>query len=357
MKFRNIILTLLALFTLLVGGVANAQDDMGIDPCFGLDADNCAVINEASANGVGDAESFTIDFSIDFEGTDVDSIFGLIGSFSGDPSAAEGAVSSVTFTLDSTIDVAMTDSMTGIYLAGDFTITSSTDGGEVQEETAQVLIVDDILYIADSANEGEWMSINLLELLSDEDFSAQIGELSESFGSGDASDAMADAGVDPNSLTALLSIINLPGFLSYERAGDDFVFNVDFAVLQQLLEEENEELLNELVTTGAEIDPTLAFFIPAIPTLISSGNFTVTQTVDTADNRVNNIAVGSNLDLALGALQGTDAVTNLDLLVNIGIDNLDGVAQQSAPAEATDITSTVLDAVSAGLGSGLPEQE
>lgn len=348
MKFRNIILTLVALFTLLVGGVANAQDDMGIDPCFGLDADNCAVINSASANGVGDAESFTIDFSIDFEGTDVDSIFGLIGSFSGDPSAAEDAVSTVTFTLDSNIDVAMSDSMTGIYLAGDFTLTSSTDGGEVEEQNVEVLIVDDILYIADGAAEGEWVSINLLELLTDEDFSAQVGDITETIGGGDA---MAEAGVDPNSFTALLSIINLPGFLSYERAGDDFVFNIDFAVLQQLLEEDNEELLNELVTVGAEIDPTLAFFIPAIPTLISSGNFTVTQTVDTGDNRISNIAVGSNLDLALGALTGTAAVTNLDLLVNIGINNLNGVSQQSAPAEATDITGSVLGAVGSALGT------
>lgn len=347
MKFRSTLLTLLALFTLLVSGVVNAQDDMTMDPCFGLDADDCAVINEASANGIGDAESFTIDFTIDFEGTDIDSIFGLIGSFSGDPSAAEEAPSSVTFTLDSTIDVAMADSVSGIYLAGDFTITSSLDDDAADEQNIQVLIVDDVLYMSDG---DEWMSVNLLEILADEDFSAQVGDITESLGGGD--EAMSDLGVDPNSLGSLLSVINLPGFLNYERAGDDFVFNIDFAVLQQLLEEENEDLLNELVTAGAEIDPTLAFFIPAIPTLISSGNITVTQSVDTSTNTLNNIAFGSNLDLALGALTGSAGVTNLDLLVNIGLGNLDGVSQQSAPEGATDITDTVLGAVASGLGAG-----
>ncbi|GAB5493442.1 MAG: hypothetical protein Phog2KO_36570 [Phototrophicaceae bacterium] len=349
MKFRNTVLTLVALFTLLVAGVANAQDDMGIDPCFGLDADNCAVINEASANGVGDAESFTVDFSIDFTGTDVDSIFGLVGSLAGDPSAAEDAVSSVTFTLDSTIDVAQSDSFTGIYLAGDFVLTSSTDDGEVEEQVIEVLIVDDVLYIADGGDEGEWMSINLLEVLSDEDVSEGVGDLMAS--AGDTS----DLGVDPSSFTALLSILDLPGFLTYERAGDDFVFNIDFAVLQQLLEEDNEELLNELVTAAAEVEPTLAFFIPAIPTLINSGNFTVTQTVDTSTSTINNIAVGSNLDLALGALTGTTDVTNLDLLVNIGIGNIDGVSQVAAPAEATDITGSVLGSVGSVLGTGAGE--
>ena len=349
MKFRNIVLTIVTLFTLLVAGVANAQDDMGIDPCFGLAADDCAVINEASANGVGDAESFTVDFSINFTGTDVDSIFGLVGSLAGDPSAAEDAVSSVTFTLDSTLDFAQSDSFTGLYVAGDFLLTSSTDDSDVEEQVIEILIVDDILYIADGGDEGEWVSINLLELLSDEGIADGVGDLMDT--AGDTS----DLGVDPNSFTSLLSILNLPGFLTYERAGDDFVFNVDFAVLQQLLEEENEELLNEIVTAAAEVEPTLAFLIPAIPTLINSGNFTVTQTVDTSTSTINNIAVGSNLDLALGALTGTTAVTNLDLLVNIGIGNIDGVSQAAAPAEATDITGSVLGTVGSVLGTGAGE--
>jgi hypothetical protein len=346
MKFRNTILTLIALFTLLVAGVANAQDEMGINPCFGLAADDCAVINEASANGIGEPESFTIDFTIDFTGTDVDAIFALAGSMAGDPSAAEDTVSSVTFTLDSNIDVAQGGGMTGLYVSGEFLLTSSTNDGDVEEQVIEVLLIDDVLYIADGGDEGEWMSINLVEVLADEGVSEGMGDLMASGGDTSA------LGVDPSSLSSLLAILDLPGFLTYERAGDDFVFNVDFAVLQQLLDEENEDLLNELVTAGAEVDPTLAFMLPAIPTLINSGNFTVTQTVDTATSTISNIAVGSNIDLALGALAGTDAVTNLDLLVNIGVSNIDGVTQAEAPAEATDITGTVLGTVGSALGTG-----
>lgn len=349
MKFRNTILTLVALFTLLVAGVATAQDDMGVDPCFGLADDDCAVINEASANGIGDAESFTVDFTIDFVGTDVDTIFALVGSIAGDPGAAEDAVSSVMFSLDSSIDVAEGSGMTGLYVSGEFVLTSSTDDSDVEEQVINVLLVDDVLYIADGGDEGEWMSINLLELLADEGVSEGVSDLMDSAGDTSA------LGVDPSGLSSLLGILDLPGFLTYERAGDDFVFNVDFAVLQQLLDEENEELLNELVTAGAEVDPTLAFLLPAIPTLINSGNFTVTQTVNPETSTLSNIGVGSNIDLALGALAGTDAVTNLDLLVNIGLGNIDGVMQEEAPADATDITGTVLGTVGSALGTGAGE--
>lgn len=337
MKFRSLFLVVFMMMTLLVAGVANAQDGM-LDPCLGLSADDCAVINDASANGLNGAESFTMDLSIIFSAGNI----------------PDESMSAVTFSQIGVMDVATNEaSMIGSDIAGSFDVSFSQNDGDLEEQLIEFIIVDDILYFS---MEGEWLSVDITRFLEDEGLQAQL----EGFGlnpedlMGADDGAMADdLPVDIEGLLPLLDVLNLPGFLNYERMGDDFVFTVDFSALQALLEEDNAELLNSIVSAAAEVEPTAAFIIPAIPTLINEGTIQITQTVDTGANIISAIGFDMNFAMALGALTTGDAsapATTVDLNVNIGLSNLDAVGAIEAPANATDITDDVLD----GMGMALP---
>lgn len=326
MKRHSILLTLLALFTLFMGSVAQAQE--GFDLCFGLAEADCAAINAASANGIGDAESFTLDLSIDLA---VDNI-------------AEEGMTAFTFAMDGALDFAMSDSETGVAMAGAFDLSFSQNGGDVTEQTIELALVDDFAYF-NVDGEG-WQSVDLMRLIEDETFTAQLDAFGVDADTGEIDEAMMeDLPVDPMALMPLLQILDLPGFLNYERMGDDFVFTIDLSALQALLEEENEELLNSIIEVASEVDPSAAFFIPAIPALINTGTITVTQTIDPNLNIINHIGFDVNLEANLLQLSTGDPqapATTVFLDVDLGISNLDGVSGLEAPADAEDITDTLL---------------
>lgn len=338
MKFRTIFLTIFTLLALTIGGLVQAQDDF--DPCFGLSAEDCAVINEASANGIGDAESFSMEMSVDFAAEGLTSVMAMA-----DPTA-EDAIDAVSFTLESTFDFAMDeDAMTEVYMNGSLTFSAATDGMEVEAMNVDVMLIGDVLYFNDGTG---WMSIDLVRLMEDEDLAGQFGDLMDD--ESDPTEAMEDLGIDSEALGIVFGIINLDGFLTYERDGDDFIFTMNFAALQTLLAEENEDLLNEIVETAAEVDPSMAMIIPLVPTLISDGYIAVTQTVDTDANIVTALTVDSELELALGMLAGTQDVTTTDLTVDVSMNNFDSVDMVEAPADAVDITDMVLGMAASGMG-------
>jgi|GEM_PF-2129182 len=338
MKLRTTFLTVLTLLAFILGSAVQAQD-----ACFGLPSDDCDVINEASANGIGDAESFTMTMSIDFTADGLGAIGDLVGSFSGDPSAAGDVPEEIAFGFEAEMDVAVDeDSELGAYMNGTMTISFSADG-EGDEQTVDVMLVDDVVYINDGTG---WLSIDLIEVMEDEELGALFGDMA---GDGDPTEAMDDLGIDPDAFGGLVGIMALDGFLNYERDGDDFVFTIDFGALQTLLDEENEDLLNEIVESAAEVDPSMALFVPLIPTLISDGDIVITQTVDTDANIVTDIVVESELELALGMLAGSTEVTTTDLTVEIGLDNLDGVDMEDAPEEALDFTAFFIEILKSSM--------
>lgn len=329
MTFRSLFLTAFMSMLLLVGGVVSAQD---FDPCFGLSADDCAVINDASANGVGDATAFTLEVSIEFSADNI----------------PDELLTSTTFSLVGAIDIAEApDSELGVEMAGSFDI-SATENGEPVDGmgTLEVRLVDDVIYIVDP--EGEAASVDVLALLESDAVDAQLDALGLGDDAG-ADDAMDELPVDMAQIFALLDILNLPGLLNYERAGDDFIFTVDLSALQALLEEDNEALLNSIVETASEIEPSAAFIIPAIPALISNGIIEITQTVDTGANIVTNISFDMDLAVSLGALTTGDSAapaTSVILDTELGITNLDNIGAIEPIEGAEDVTEELLQ----GLG-------
>ncbi|MGJ3239261.1 MAG: hypothetical protein ACFE0Q_11190 [Anaerolineae bacterium] len=352
MTYRKLLLSMMAFFVLIFGATVQAQnDEAGFDLCFGLAEADCEVINEASANGLGDAESFTIDLTVDFSGDELASLFSLAQGFTGDADLSMiEDLNAATFTFDGSFDIAMDeDSETGVNVAGTFTTSFSKNSEDVTELGYEIVLADDVLY----SNSGEgWQSIDLIRLMEAfEEADAEM-DMSDEATDDEAEMDMTEEDMDEmfggmDGLGALVEILDLPGFLSYERADDVFTFAVDFSVLQALLEEENEELLQELVITASEIDPSFAFLVPLLPTLIEDGLITVVQTVDTEANIVSNVTFTTDLDLALGILDGSPAVTTVSLIADLGFSNLDAVTASVAPDGAEDITDSVIEQLNA----------
>lgn len=335
MKARTRTVTLMLILSLLVSGLVSAQDDdMGdFDPCFGLAEADCAVINDASANGLNDAQSFSIAMDINFVAENV----------------PDESLSTLTFTQVGSLDVIVNpDATFGADIHGSFEVSYSQGDADLENQQIEFSMVDETFYFTQGS---EWLSIDLAQVMESDEFKEQF----EAFGI-DLDDFMNDpenAELDEEQveemqagLLPLMGIIDLPGFITYERSGDDFVFTVDMSVLQALLEEENEDLINDISAAAAQIDPTLAFMLPAIPALIQSGTIEIVQSVNTADNYVEGIDFNLDLTAALGAMFTGDTSmppTQADLAVTIDFVNIDSVETIVAPENATDITQEVLE--------------
>lgn len=159
MKVRSLLITIIALFAMVLGGVA-AQDMPMMDECFNLSADDCAVINEASANGIGDAASFTIEIDIAFEAAGIpdETMSTLDFAMSGDINVTEGM-----------------GMMVPLNIGGAFEAESEALGMPLALEFA---VVDDFAYFTDPFT-GEWSGVDVIALLSSEEFSGMMEGLME----------------------------------------------------------------------------------------------------------------------------------------------------------------------------------
>lgn len=341
MKFRNTLLTVLTFLALLTGVVVQAQDDMDFDTCFGLDEADCAVISEASENGLGDATSFTVDVNIDFAGSELSGLFGAVAAFGMDMDlGAITDMNEVTFSLDGTFDVAMDEENETGSIAGSFTSSFSHNGGEVTEIAGDIVVLEDTIYF----NDGEgWKSIDLERLSESEalaGMTSMMGMGGEEMADGEeAANPLGDLG---GMLGAMTGLLDVEGFVTHERMGDDFAFVVDFTALQVLLTDDYTEQYTALITEASAVDPMMAFMIPTIITIFDNGNISITQTLDTENNIVSAIDLDAQLSLNMGLLTGETATTDISLTGNIAVSNLDGVSMAEAPADAVDATDDVL---------------
>lgn len=334
MKFRSILLSVVASMMLLFASVASAQD---IDPCFGLSADDCATINAAVANGVGDATSFTLDYTIDFQ----------VG---GTGSLTDGEIESFKFANQGSIDLAQADGMFPIN-AGFVTAAQFDDlvGVGMNELAVEVRLLDGVAYLQDPMS-GGWISLDLLETMASPEFNEALSDLpvdpNDPMG---ALDAAGLGDFDPTALFALVELIDLPGLIIYERAGDVFTFTIDLTALQVLNTPEYEEELNNLIEVASEIDPTAAFLIPTIPALVSEGTIEVVYTLD--GDMLAGMDFYTNLDIALGMMTGdmsADPIT-VDLAFEMDIINLDAAAIPAVPEDATPISPEELGGLLGGF--------
>jgi hypothetical protein len=328
MKTRFLV-ALIVVLTIVFGAVY-AQD---FNPCFSLSADDCAAIEEATANTstfFDDASSFTVDVDFSIDAADIPGEDGETTSFS---YAQVGAIDFVE----------NTESEVGINAYGSFDIEAS-DGSEDMAFTIEFWLVDDMVYFTDP--EGALYSIDLVRLMEEGDFSASMS---------DPAEAMEDLPFDLEALAPLFSLAVLPGLLDHVRDGDDFVFTID---LGALTDPANAEAIAAIVESVSETDPATGAQIEQVmqllPMMLNTGVINFTQSVNSDLGIVDQYALEANFDIATGMMMGDPQLpsTTVDLAFVMGFGNFDGAANPEAPEGAEDITDQVLESLGAFMPAG-----
>jgi hypothetical protein len=251
MKMRRMLVVLLLTLLGTMATVASAQD-MG---CFGLSADDCAVINEANAAAAA-STSFNQDFTIDFSVTGVpdgDVTFNLVGS----GPMAQGT-GQVPLNFDLTMDVTF----------------SSPDGDGAAK--VNVKLVDDVLYLQLPDMSEDWYMVNLAEAMADP------SAMGLPFNPADIASGAAMPEMDAATMGQLMGLISAPGFLDYSRDGNTFTFVADFAALFSSAEWQTASTsLTEALSANPDTAQA-AGFLALLPMVFTNGTVTVTQVVDEA---------------------------------------------------------------------------
>ena len=322
MKFRYLII-----LVLLIVGLVSAQE---LDPCLGLSSDDCDTISQASANGLGGAESFTIDFELNFEAVDLP-----LGEDSSD----------MDFSMEGSIDVVPGDGDLVPYnFHSEFEV-SLIQGRSDSTTGVELMLFDDMLYFTASGTR-QWMHVDLVEFFSDKDIAEQFTDLGEQ---------MSEAGSQLSGLNAadlepLMQVLALPGFLNMERDGDDFVFTMDLTALQALNEDENEELMDMFIEGLSASDPTVAFILPRILEEMETGTISLTQSVNTDLNIVQGYQFSFEFVGPLEGLASNPPTTEITFELNFEFDNFDDVNEFEAPEDSEDMTELFIDTYKDGAG-------
>jgi hypothetical protein len=308
MKFRSFILSLILTLSLFFGAVAQAQE---VDPCLGLSADDCAVINGAFGNAFLAAQSFKIDYTVDFAVTGV----------------PEG---DITFTHTGSGPVAL-DLAAAFPLSLGLNTTNawnSPDGpgsGDVE-----LRIVDGIMYIFDGS---AWMGVNLVEAMNNPDLAGQLGvPLPTSPEALDDLSGQLGGAMTPEMMDAVMSLVSVPGFLNYVRNGNTFTFTAD---LKPVLSA--PEFTTALTAIGeAAGDPSIAMLGGIAPMILTTGVITVDQTVNTELNIIDDFRFAVDAEIN-GAMLDPNMTTpvKLTLVFTFKLSEINGAFDFVAPEGAT----------------------
>lgn len=315
----------------IVFGAIQAQD---FNPCFSLSADDCAAIEEATANTavfLAGTSSFTIDMDISFSAEDIP--------------GEEGESTSLSYSQVGAIDIVLnSEAQTGVNAYGYFDI-AANDGSEDIEMAIEFWLVDDVAYFVDPSTETLY-SIDVLRLIEEGDFDATMS---------DPTEALEDLPVDLEAFAPALALIGLPGLLDHVRDGDNFVFTVDFGALT---DPANAEAIAAVIASVSETDPEagaeLESYMQLLPMMLEAGTINVTQGLNADLGIVDQFALEGNFVVATGMLMGDPQLpaTTVDLGVFMGLGNFDAVENPTAPEGAEDITDQVLETFGAFMGAG-----
>jgi hypothetical protein len=276
LKTRTIFMTLLMAVVLMMASVVSAQD---VDACFGLDADACAAIAEASANSAA-ATSFNQTFSIDFSVTGVPEGEDLMFAVAGEGPVVMNMEQMIPLNFDATMMVTLPG---------------------MGEAEVMARLVDGIMYVTFEGAES-WMGLDLMEALASGDLPIDPTTLM-----GDPEAAMG--ALPTEDLEAFAPLLAVPGFLTYVNDGDVYTFTADLTALISA-----PEFGTALEAIGEAIgDPSIASLGMLAPMLLSEGTITVTQVVDPALNAVVDLSFDVSAVVDAGMLTGDTEAAPLDI--------------------------------------------
>lgn len=223
------LLWLFVALSFVSGGLDSRVAAQELDPCFGLSAADCLLIETASANLLTNTRAFAYDFTFDL------SVTGLKHYNLGEDlnTYAEG---SGAFRLTST------NASIPFDLALDLTVSSPDASDDPNSTRINFVILEGDFYLQDPEGSGFWISLPLDELLT-EKYLRQLGipvspaTLAALFSGGGARTLQNLGGFSADDTAEMLA---LPGFMAYERLPDEmmndlvvypFSFTTDFGVL------------------------------------------------------------------------------------------------------------------------------
>jgi len=336
MKTR--ILALLAVMALMLALVpaASAQDDPG---CFGLSAEDCELIDTASANSLG-VSSFQQDFSIEFSLTGLDMIAPLLGPDT-------GINGDITFDVEGSGPLFIDpDSPDGLVFQAEMTV-DITNGTETLSAPLIVTLVDGVLYI----DTGESV-IGIPQEVATDAAGVEVG--------GEGATTIAEfAEIDPTTLGIAGAGMGLPpsfaNLITYERAGDQFTFFVDVSgilatdeiamILPMLL----GGLDTEALGLGDLGDPAELVGLVGEALLM---DLTVNQRVDTELTAVTGLTFDTNIEFDLGTAAGSPGAFPpivVDLTFNVDLSGVNSEFEVVAPEGAEIVDPEDLDLSGLGL--------
>ncbi|MCB9454066.1 MAG: hypothetical protein H6672_21745 [Anaerolineaceae bacterium] len=305
MNSRIVKLVLALMLVLILVPAVSAQDDLA---CMGLSADDCAILQAASANSAN-MTSFIVNFKFNMALTGL----AMLAPGAGDISISADGAGPIAF--DEAM--AMSDNPYGALTMamdanGSFSDGTSTDGG-----SASFVIVDGNFYLQDPTS-GQWIGFNLQEVVESGileqngiPFSPEM--LMGGGGAPSAADATAALSMLGLSESDVAGLSSIPGFITNARLADEsmmeqtmypFTTTLDFAPL--FASAEFDKLMNSILQLAAADDPSVAQFGPMVTMLLQNSQLTIStgQWIGANDMFVHRFTFDINAVIDLSALAG-----------------------------------------------------
>lgn len=352
MKSRIVTLLLALVLVLMLVPAVSAQGDPS---CLGLSADDCTILQTATANSEN-ITSFNISYKFNF---------GLTGL-----SMLAPGTSDIVLTSDGggpfAMDMAMMtpdNPFAGLQLAMDMN-GSLNDGTSEQSGSFSFMIVDGNFYMQDPTS-GQWAGVNLMELVNSgvlEQAGLPItpemlmgGMAGAEAGSTDPMAALSMLGLgdmDPNSL------MNIPGFITNARLADEsmmgqtmypFTTTIDMAPL--FASPEFNQILSGVLETAGSSDPSMAQVGPMVAMLLQNSQLTIStgQWIGADDMFVHRFTLDINAVIDLSALMGGAGSTsntaqlppiNFNMSLDVSLNDINAPVSVVAPEGAEIIPAS-----------------
>lgn len=352
MKSRLLAILLVLVMALVMIPAVSAQE---IDPCLGLSADDCAILQASDAKAE-ELNSLTMGFNFNLEIGGLATLGAMMGT------ADESVPNSITITADAANSpfVAFPDAtepLKSFALAMDVNGSVAGTGSSDTSGTTSFVIVDGNFYMKDPAS-GEWIGFSLKEAVESGmlaemglpfDPAAMLeGDMSSMQSAADPAAALAAAGLTTDQVTALMSV---PGFLSQTRAADAelhgqkmiaFESTVDLVPL--FASTEFQEVLTAAASASGD-DSSMAQVGQIgmiLPMLVKEGNVKVTRWIGADDQFPHRAVIEVNASVDVGAMMGgasADAPAmepiTLKLVLDVDLSGHNATAAPVAPEGAT----------------------
>lgn len=304
MKFR--IASLLLVIIMMLGMVVsvNAQDG-----CFGLSADDCAIIQGANAN-MANVTSFNQSYLFSLSVTGISAL---------DPTASDLKITS--------------DGNGPIVLGGEgqvplsmqMLVNGAVEGPESQSGSIEFVITGDKLYL-NVPGSGSWVSVDLVKALESQGATFDPAQF----------DTAMSGLMSPEAMAGLAQIASIPGFITYERLADENG-NIPFSLtidVTKFLQAPEFQSFSQGMT---QADPNMGMIGALLPMLLSEGTINVTQWVS-PDNFITKMSLDINGTIDASAMnpQATSPIV-LDLHFEVTLSDINGSFNIVAPEGAIEV--------------------